>query len=644
MGALAGACVLAGLIAGVSLYAGVDPAWVIADLIAAVVIAVLAAGWQIDRRLAHPVVTIARGTETLTHTDAEHALELPRHHWLGRLPDAVAAMDQALTRSEMELTKAATSWATDRDQQRRRLDTVLAHMSEGILLCDPRGRIQIYNRAARELLGDPPALSRGRALTELMDAGPVHDALAAARARPVGARLVPFATATVGGLRLRGSLVARADGDDDYLLILTEWHGHAAGPYAERALMRGRSAAVRAVADTVREAPNSAEGTAESTATTAALLNELDPLLALCEAAAGADRWLPHIGVHRLLDAVERRSSAFRIHSAGAELLRVRADPGRLADALATLPGALAQPSLILTAEATDAGIRLVIETGMASGDDAALAAWLDEALATPDEPLTVNECIAGHDGHVHWRDSEAGDVWLCLDLAGFRTANPPPAQATAAFARSHRAGATRPIESLDCVVFDTETTGLDPSLGDAIVAIGAVRVRAGEIIEDEVFDRLVNPERPIPAAATRCHGITDETVQGAPTIGPVLRDFHSFAGDAVLVAHNAAFDMRFIQRSEPQARVHFANPVLDTLLLSLLVHDHAREHSLEAIARRLGLPVSGRHSALGDAQTTAAIFTNLMPLLPAAGLRTLGDVERASQSLVEYQRQQRAF
>jgi DNA polymerase-3 subunit epsilon len=643
MGFLAVVCVLASVVAGVSLHAGIAPVWVMLGLSIALVLAVVAAGWHIDRRLAHPVVSLARGAETLTHTDAEHALEMPSRHWLGRLPDAVAAMDQALTRSEMELAKAATSWASDRDQQRRRLDTVLAHIGEGVILCEPRGGIQIYNRAARELLGDPPALSRGRALTEIIDAGPVRDALTAAEQRPPGARVVPFATKAVSGLRLRGVLVARADGDDDYLLILTEWCGHGAGPYAERALVRSRSRAVRAAAEAVGWDRYDPGRIGDSNAV-ATLITELHPLLELSESGAAADRAFPHLGLHRLLDAVERRTTAFGISRAGAERLRVRTDPGRLADALARLPEALDSSPLSMTGEATDAGIRLVIGTDMTTGDDTALAAWLDQAIATSDEPLTVQDCIAGHDGHLYWQQSDDGRVQLWLDLVGFRAAHPPPPKATAAFARSHRAGATRPIESLDCVVFDTETTGLDPSLGDAIVAIGALRVRNGEIMDDEVFDRLVDPQRPIPAAATRCHGITDDAVRGAPTIGPVLRDFHAFAGNAVLVAHNAAFDMRFIQRSESQAGVHFANPVLDTLLLSLLVHDHAREHSLEAIARRLGLAVTDRHAALGDARTTAAILTNLMPLLPPAGLRTLGDVERASQSLVEYQRQKRAF
>jgi DNA polymerase-3 subunit epsilon len=118
----------------------------------------------------------------------------------------------------------------------------------------------------------------------------------------------------------------------------------------------------------------------------------------------------------------------------------------------------------------------------------------------------------------------------------------------------------------------------------------------------------------------------------GQPTIDTVLPAFHTFAQDTVLVAHNAAFDMRFLQLKEPQTGVRFEQPVLDTLLLSAAAHPHQESHSLEAIAERLGVDVLGRHTALGDAMVTAEVFLKLLPLLQAAGIQTLGQAREAAQ------------
>ena len=190
-----------------------------------------------------------------------------------------------------------------------------------------------------------------------------------------------------------------------------------------------------------------------------------------------------------------------------------------------------------------------------------------------------------------------------------------------------------RPLGELTYTVFDTETTGLDPAGGDQILQIGATRLVNGKLRRQECFEQLVDPQRSIPAAGIAIHGIVPAMVRGMPTLGQVLPGFHAFAQDSVLVAHNAAFDMRFLQRQEAATGLRFDQPVLDTLLLSAVLHPNQPSHQLEAIAGRLGVEVAGRHSALGDALITAEVFQKLIPLLAAHGIHTLGQARAASQS-----------
>jgi DNA polymerase-3 subunit epsilon len=273
--------------------------------------------------------------------------------------------------------------------------------------------------------------------------------------------------------------------------------------------------------------------------------------------------------------------------------------------------------------------------------------AWQSEPFTRADEEstLTLAEVIERHAGEMWYqRDVPAQVAYFrfLLPLAGKRTALRPRSALSsrpefydfdlfrhfpATDALDHRL-----LTDLTFTVFDTETTGLNPTEGDEIIAIGGVRIVNGRLLQGETFESLVDPRRSLPESAVAVHGITPEALRGAPTIDEVLPRFRRFAEESVLVGHNAAFDMRFLQLKEAQTGVRFEQPVLDTLLLSAVVHPAQDLHSLEQIAARLGVEVIGRHTALGDALLTAEAFLRMIPLLAEQGIRTLGEARKASE------------
>ena len=190
------------------------------------------------------------------------------------------------------------------------------------------------------------------------------------------------------------------------------------------------------------------------------------------------------------------------------------------------------------------------------------------------------------------------------------------------------------PLAELAYTVFDTETTGLEPSAGDEIISIGAVRIVNGRLLWQETFEQLIDPKRPITALSQTIHGISQDMLRGQPTIEQVLPQFHAYCDETVLVGHNAAFDMRFLELKQAQTAIRFTQPLLDTLLLSEVLHSHQGSHALEAIAERLGVTVVARHNALGDALVTAEVFLRMVPLLAAQGIHTLRDAREATEKI----------
>lgn len=189
-----------------------------------------------------------------------------------------------------------------------------------------------------------------------------------------------------------------------------------------------------------------------------------------------------------------------------------------------------------------------------------------------------------------------------------------------------------RSLADLEYTVFDTETTGLAPRAGDEILSIGAVRVVHGKVLQDELFDQVVDPQRDIPITSIRIHGIQPEMVKGQPTIERVLPSFFDFCENTVMIAHNAAFDMLMLKMKERATGISFTNPVLDTLLLWDILHPSQEKSNFSTIAEMLGVRIVGRHTALGDALTTAEVFCKMIPLLAKSGIHTLGEARAASQ------------
>jgi DNA polymerase-3 subunit epsilon len=126
-------------------------------------------------------------------------------------------------------------------------------------------------------------------------------------------------------------------------------------------------------------------------------------------------------------------------------------------------------------------------------------------------------------------------------------------------------------------------------------------------------------------------HGIDDGMLVGKPSIEKVLPFLHRFAQNTVLVAHNAAFDMRMLQMKEKATGIRFVNPVLDTMHLSAILHASHRPHP-GCHCQRLGVVLTKRHDALGDAIATGEVFLKMIPLLNEKGIYTLKDALTASQ------------
>ena len=184
--------------------------------------------------------------------------------------------------------------------------------------------------------------------------------------------------------------------------------------------------------------------------------------------------------------------------------------------------------------------------------------------------------------------------------------------------------GASGPLSG-SFVVFDTETTGLNTQM-DKLIEISAVRVENGKITE--AFDTFVDPAMPIPAKVVELTGINDGMVAGAPDPDTALKQFLEFAGDRVLVAHNAhGFDIPILQAAARRAGVEFRNPYIDSLPMAQALYPGLGNYKLDTVNKYLELPKFNHHRAGDDAAALAAIFCKMLEDLAAKDIRRVEDV-----------------
>lgn len=187
------------------------------------------------------------------------------------------------------------------------------------------------------------------------------------------------------------------------------------------------------------------------------------------------------------------------------------------------------------------------------------------------------------------------------------------------------------PLHAVDFVVVDLETTGGSPN-ADRMTEIGAVRIRGGEIIGE--LGTLVDPGRPIPPTITVLTGITDEMVLDAPVEHEVVPTFLEFARGAVLVAHNARFDVGFLRAACDRMGLTWPSPlVVDTVALArrVVTRDEAPNHKLGSLARLFRAEVTPDHRALTDARATVDVLHGLLARLAPLGVTHLADLVTAA-------------
>ncbi len=638
----------------------------------------VAGAWAVvEHRMLRPLAALARGIETATRIGADALAEVTETHALGGLAVAVNDLVAAAHAARHEQDVAIGEATAQAERIKSRLAAILNTLDDGILVCTLDHKILLYNHAVLRILGRHESVGLARSLFAVITEEPVTHTLERLRDRAAeNGRAEPFVCATSDAHTMlygRMTLTRDANGaPNGYVLTFADASEEIATVARRDALLRDATEGLRAPLANLRAAAESLT-----------MHDNLDDrqrsrfeAVLTAESKVLSDRFAALAGAYR--EFAGRQWPMTEIYSS--DLLNLVIDGlGEAADVTMVgmpvwLRGESHSLTLALVAliqrigghngggsydiEASHAGDRAYIDLGWQGAviSSRILDTWVEAPLDGLIGGMTLRDVLDRHGGEIWSEAGRSGYARLRFAMTA-QTSGRPALRAETLPARPEfydfdllaQAGATgplsmRPLHSLVYVVFDTETTGLRPSAGDEIVSIAGVRIVNRRIITGETFDRLIDPGRPIPESSTRFHGITDEMVAGCPPARVVLPQFEAFVEDAVLVAHNAAFDMKFLAMKQDDSGATFDNPVLDTLLLSAYLHDHATAHDLDSIAARFGVEVSRRHDALGDSMVTAAIFLRMIDLLEQRGVRTLGDALAAEESMAELRKRQAQF
>jgi DNA polymerase III subunit epsilon len=606
--------------------------------------------------LANPGYRVDAGSSELSALAAE----------INRL---AAAYHSVQTETETKIAESGSRL----EEERNRLAALMSDLSQAVLLCNAEGRILLYNEQARALFGAAAApIGLGRSVFALLDREEIAhalDKLQYALEQGVESPSTRFITAvgTRGLVRVQMAPFLAAGGRVGGIVLALEDVTRFVGQELQRrhllqalaAGVRAPAASIRATAENLVGFPDMEPAQRERFAHIIAeeslnLSKSIDQALGEYADAIKASMALEDMRAADLITVAKRRIGAL-LHADSDEVnenIWLRVDSFALVQSLGYLAWRLRQElavdSVRLRARAKEGFAELdLVWAGRPVSSDL-LSLWESQPMQVASEhtPLTLHDVLERHGGEIwHQRDAAAGASCLRFLLPIGEAVPQPGRRRLPAESRPEyydfdlfeRAGTQRgfddqPLGELAYTVFDTETTGLEPSAGDEIISLGAVRIVNGRLLKHEVFEQLVNPQRPLKRESSRVHGIDARLLASQPTLGEVLPAFHRFCEDTVLVAHNAAFDMRFLELKEAVSGIRFDQPVLDTLLLSAVVHPSLEDHRLEAIAERLGVRVIGRHTALGDALLTGEILLKLIPLLAESGIDTLKQARDASQ------------
>jgi DNA polymerase III subunit epsilon len=633
-------------------------------------------------RFVAPLQALAEQTRIVASANLEHRVAAAGGAETAQLAAAINRLGDAYRGQHGDMQARIAESNSRLGEERNRLAALMSELSEGVLLCNTEGRILLYNEQARALFAPAaqgPAAGRspvglGRSIFTFLDRDQVTHALDKIQyvldRDSVSPVTLFFATSAAGDLiRVRFAPFLSTDRHIAGMVLTCEDVTKAFGQEAQRrSLLQALATRVRQPAANVRAAAENLISFPEMqqeervrfteiiAMESRGLSETIDEALREYADALKTGLSLEDMRLADLLSVVRRRIDnlpglATRKEPID-ESLWIKVD----SYAFAQVFGALAE-RLRDEHGVREVGFQAAARGGFAELDLTwtgasiaidALDRWESDAIevGTEQTPFTIRSVLERHGGEA-WHQSnppsQASWFRFLIPLATpvvakqrrRLSAESRPEYYDFDLFRGHDAAkglAGQRLAELSYTVFDTETTGLEPSAGDRIISIGAVRIVNGRLLKQEIFEQLIDPERTVPRDSVRIHGIKAADLQGQPTLREALPGFHRFCEDTVLVAHNAAFDMRFLELGEAETGVRFTHPVLDTLLLSAVVHPNLQDHGLEAIAERLGVPVVGRHTAVGDAMVTSEIFLKLVPLLADHGVVTLGQALEASR------------